>query len=865
MRGTLPDTGRWASRLGTLLRGIVAGCLIAAMGARAEAPVQAFDLPGQPLGDSLQEVAERFDLKIAFYSESTEGHAARPLQGTFTAPEAFDELLAATDLEYVYVVQTTVAVRPRAPEMTEERPIMTQPQQSTRTLVQRLLNGFAAFATVAATVLPAAGASAEAGQEAEESRILEEIIVSVQKRDESVLEVPIAVSAYGGDYLRESALKNMEDLVQIVPGLSGGYSNSYVNNIAMRGVAAYGATVGSEPAIGFYTDGVYHGRNGAAIGTFFDLERVEVLKGPQGLLFGRNASVGAINVVTAKPDLEATEAFLGVLAGERGRADIDAMVNLPLNENWAIRLAAVRKQEDGYVSNITTGEDHQWYDLTAARASLRHENDWGDATLSFSYEDRARSGSIYLPQKPDGSVVLGRRTTDQGHSDRDEIDLAEITLTVNIAVGETMNLRSLTGFYSNNFRYDEDWDGSAAYLGHWLANQDSEYMSQEFVLSGGDERLSWFAGASLYAEDVHYTVNHVTGDWGPLYGVPFPLVFDETVHNNGDYSGWAVYGDTRWQLSESWDVSIGGRYTADERDGAFDFKGQALFWAVYTPEPVKASEEWTDFSPRASLRYFASDDVMLYATVTQGFKAGGFDGNNLTLPGDPVTLLAHPDATLAVYDAEEVLSYEAGVKGNWLEERLRVAASVYTYTYEDLQIDVWDITVGVANIQNVGEIEGTGLEVEAEFVVNRHWDVRVGAAWADAEANGIPPNACAGRDCDGNRPIQSPEQMAFLALNVHGPLARGEWFGTLEYSWRSERYGHIGNLPNARLKPSGLVDIWVGWQGEQWRLAAFVENAADSDEFDSRYDLGDGFFNVAANPIRPRLVGVSLSYRFSGR
>ena len=467
----LPDTGRWAARLGTLLRGIVAGCLIAAMGARAEAPVQVFDLPGQPLGDSLQEVAERFDLKIAFYSESTEGHAARPLQGTFTASEAFDELLAATDLEYVYVVQTTVAVRPRAPEMTEERPIMTQPQQSTRTLVQRLLNGFAAFATVAATVLPAAGASAEAGQEAEESRILEEIIVSAQKRDESVLEVPIAVSAYGGDYLRESALKNMQDLVQIVPGLSGAYSNSYTNSMAMRGVAAGSYTVGSEPAIGFYTDGVYHGRNGAAIGTFFDLERVEVLKGPQGLLFGRNASVGAINVVTAKPDLEATEAFLGVLAGERGREDIDAMVNLPLNENWAIRLAAVRKQEDGYISNITTGEDHKWYDLTAARASLRHENDWGDATLSFSYEDRAQSGSIYLPQKPDGSVVLGRRTTDQGHSDRDEIDLAEITLTVNIAVGETLNLRSLTGFYSNNFRYDEDWDGTAAYLGHWLTNQ----------------------------------------------------------------------------------------------------------------------------------------------------------------------------------------------------------------------------------------------------------------------------------------------------------------------------------------------------------------------------------------------------------
>lgn len=142
----LREGGSRGSWLGTLLRGIVVGCLIAAPGAWAETPAHAFDLPGQPLDDSLQGVAERFDLKIAFYSESTDGFTARPLQGTFTASEAFDELLAGTDLEYVYVVQTTVAVRPRAPNATEERPIMKQPAKSQPTLVRRLINGFAAFA-----------------------------------------------------------------------------------------------------------------------------------------------------------------------------------------------------------------------------------------------------------------------------------------------------------------------------------------------------------------------------------------------------------------------------------------------------------------------------------------------------------------------------------------------------------------------------------------------------------------------------------------------------------------------------------------------------------------------------------------------
>ena len=191
-------------------------------------------------------------------------------------------------------------------------------------------------AAIAAALCVGAYAEESTGAADDARPVLEEVIVSAQKRNESVQEVPIAISAFTGESLRETGIKDSQDLVKAVPGVSGTFSSNYMF-ITVRGINAGTYTAASEPALGLYTDGIYHGRHGAALGTYFDLERVEVLKGPQGLLFGRNASSGAIHVITAKPDLDATEAAFSVGAGERGRQTLEAMVNQPLGDNWALR------------------------------------------------------------------------------------------------------------------------------------------------------------------------------------------------------------------------------------------------------------------------------------------------------------------------------------------------------------------------------------------------------------------------------------------------------------------------------------------------------------------------------------------------
>ena len=283
--------------------------------------------------------------------------------------------------------------------------------------------------------------------------------------------------------------------------MSGAISNNYMF-ITVRGINAGTYSAGSEPALGLYTDGIYRGRHGAAIGTYFDLERVEVLKGPQGLLFGPQRLLGGDprHHGAAEPGPDG-----GILrGGRRGAGPAEPRGHGKRAAGRPLGPAGGRAAEGRgrlHPQPSRRAEDHLWYDLSAARLSLRHEPDWGDATLKFAYEDRDQSGAIYMPINLDGSWLYGDELTSSGTSgDQDLIETAEATLTVNVDLPGSMTLRSLTGYYSNNFHYREDWDGTPLELGNWLTYQESEYFSQELVLSGDRDRLSWFAGVSLYSE-----------------------------------------------------------------------------------------------------------------------------------------------------------------------------------------------------------------------------------------------------------------------------------------------------------------------------------------------------------------------------
>ena len=207
------------------------------------------------------------------------------------------------------------------------------------------------------------------------------------------------------------------------------------------------------------------------------------------------------------------------------------------------------------------------------------------------------------------------------------------------------------------------------------------------------------------------------------------------------------------------------------------------------------------------------------------------------------------------------LSYEAGAKASLLDHRLRLAAAVFSYDYKDRQIDVFDPVAQLTGVINVGEVQGQGAELELQWVLNRHWDVQLAVGFTDAESRGIPAAACDGLNCDGHRPEVTPEQTASGAVNARYPMAGGDLIGMVEFFWQSDFYGGLNNHPYSLVDSSGKVNVRVGWQDEQWRVVAYVENVGDEISLESRAFTSS--FQLAVNASRPRTAGIDISYRFS--
>ena len=734
------------------------------------------------------------------------------------------------------------------------------------------------------------------------STLLEEVIVTAQKRAESSQDVPIALSAFGGDFIKDVKLTDVKKLIAFTPGLAGQSTDSFLDSISVRGVSTNSFGIGGDSSIGIYKDGVYYGRNGAAVTSFFDVERVEVLKGPQGLLFGRNAASGAVHTITEKPNLEQVEGYIRLGAGERGRQQAEFAYNQPLGDNWAIRIAGSHSEEDGFVKNLYNGEDLGDHDRDAIRLSIKNQGDWGDVTLTVEHEDRKQYGTVYIAHDENSKSFTGDdRTANVDFPGKDDARVTGATLTANIDLNDSMTLTSITGYSKHDWTYQEDWDGSPNTYAGYVQDQSGEYYSQELRLNvEASEDLKWYVGASVYEEDVSAHLSNHTGDTTPYFTEAYTAYFTdvytayfgdadlgayygaaagayygayagymtsdtvETNSTNGDYSGWAVYADMTYQLTEKMDISVGARYTYDEKEVETDIQGGGFIWSVVTPTAVKSKTDWDDVSPRVTLRYFVDEDTMLFGSVTEGYKAGGFGTDNVTssVPVSAYVSMALPDAELDDFDPETILSYEVGAKGDLAGGKVKYGVSAYYYNYEDLQTVV--IEVGKALVENIGEVDGMGVEMDLRAALNENWDVFVGAAWSETDISDIPLETCTapnGGDCDGNRLAYNPEWTVSGGINAHYPLTGGEVFAALDFSWQDEFHSNMENSEAATVDSAGFVNLRTGWNSEQnWSVSVYVENVFDEESFASRSDAGLLSGNIA--PTQERLVGADISYSF---
>lgn len=723
--------------------------------------------------------------------------------------------------------------------------------------------------------------------------MLEEVIVSAQKRDQSAQDVPIALSAFTADAIEQIGSPDFEGLQFFTPGLSvSGASGAFVSPY-IRGIGTNQTSVGTDPSIGVYQDGIYLARKGGALSDLLDVQRVEILKGPQGTLFGRNAVGGAISITTARP-VDTFEAEVGLGLGNYGGRMARGMVNAPITDNVTLRATLQTRQRDGWQENVINGVDGDDRDRTTGRVKLL----W-DASETFAIEiggqwnetdEIARFGESIEAGLPvseltrdrgdkkavnDNINVLGDPAGSEEPTlpvfDR-SMDLYWVSATWDLT--PSLTLTSLSSYLEYETSAARDYDGTEFYIGNNLYNTAmNKTLSQEFRLSGTHERLDWFVGASYLQES--YDMDFAVG-FADFLGLNGGLPFEEDSAVASDTDSYAVYGDATWRFTDRWSLTFGARYSYDDKtigyntplhdNGAAGLNGLGLVLATSAqfvnaqglPDPAAAerSESWSDFSPRVVFDYRVRDDVMLYAGVTRGYKSGGFNTYPTAdqTPG-PTFLQVVPEATRPV-DPETTLNYEAGIKSQFLNDRLLLNASVYAVDYEDLQVQV--IEDQVVTLANAGKASSNGLEFDMKFRLSQYLTLFANGAWMDTEYDRFFRS---GVDYSGTPLRFSPDFSGTLGADGAVQFADGSGLrGFISIGYKDEH-----NLDeNFAIDSYTVVNARLTYRSadDAWQVALFGTNLGDEDFLVDYTEQTSAFGFTSAIRNEPRMYGAEITYRF---
>lgn len=680
--------------------------------------------------------------------------------------------------------------------------------------------------------------------------VLEEIIVTAQKRSESVQEVPVAISAFSAEMVANTGVDTINDLIPMIPGLNGSSAGIATNSWGIRGISTNDWSAGSEPSVGVFIDDAYIGRNVLATGAFFDIAQIEVVKGPQGTLFGRNSSVGAISLTTNKPADE-DSLDVGLAAGSEGQRGYNLVANMAGDNGLAVRFAYHGSRLDGIWEDVPNSRN-----AFTDRDDMRLSASWDvsenlDALLTYSRSDSSSNmGGTYNAGL--STVAPGEEFPDQIAKSTEDAEAAEsdgISMRLVWNLGNDMTLTSITDRRSFDYSYAQDADGTAddalidAVFAIGAGGSSLEFgnvtvqdsFSQEFRLNGSTDNSDWFVGVSYFNEDIAESTR--LDLIGTALGMAV-LAQDLTL-TKGETKALGIYGDVTWSVTDQFNLTAGLRWSDDEKSWCTDGDAGIFLIAVITLEELCATQSWSEVTPRLAADYSLSDDVMLYASVSKGYKGGGFNTAAADFDGDFVG-----DA-VAGFNPEINQAYELGLKSTMANGRMQFNAALFSNDYEDLQL--LSATLGGILVENAAEADTQGLELEWTYLATENLTLRANMAVLDSE---FTAGAFSGNDL----PYAPGNSATVSASYQQGAI---NYF--VMYTKQDDFFYDAGNL----LEENGyaLLSAKVSYapEGSNWDMGISVQNATDEDYAAARADIGLG---AAINRGMPRLVKFDINMHF---
>jgi iron complex outermembrane receptor protein len=699
------------------------------------------------------------------------------------------------------------------------------------------------------------------GALAQEAGAVDEIIVTAQKTAESLQDVPISITAVNAETLERSAVATLDDIQRLAPGMTmSAIGSGFVSYTYVRGAGTNVLDSGADPSVAFFLDEVYLAGTAGLQFDLLDVERVEVLKGPQGTLFGRNAAAGAINIITQRPD-EEFGAYASLDAGDYSAFNARGGVTGPLSSDgaWRYRLSAGHRERDGFTEN-PAGRDPGDINTFTGRGQLQYVGDGFMALFTGDYfsSDSGMTNHFLSTANALGILTPGAAAalpTDQSFYRRyydvdgfEEQETATLTGRLDWEL-PFATLTSISAYRDNAFNRLQDQDGSLA-DGYTLASdQQDETFSQELRLSGTTGPLDWIAGVYYYHGE---TDRLDTIDVGPDFSVaPFRNTIG-TYHQDLTVQSYAAFGQATYNFTDALHLTVGARYTVDKKESnqTVDPIGPAGLFNV------SLNPDWDSVDPSVTLSYDAGEDVMLYASARQGFKSGGFQ----SLPGS--ALLAS-----SVYNPEQVRSYEAGIRSRFIDGRLQINASIFHVEIEDQQI-LRIPSAGLQVIDNAGRTETDGIDLSVSAFVTPalriDWNATLqGARFTEYLTNcaGAPP-VCA-TDLSGNAQLRSPDfQSSLIAEYTFGLGEVGDLRIRGEHIYQDDQYFDAGNTrAEGAYQPAyDLFNARITYvpANANWDLSVFGKNLTDEEYYRNVAIVGP---TGTGTPGDPMTVGVSLNWR----
>jgi iron complex outermembrane receptor protein len=658
--------------------------------------------------------------------------------------------------------------------------------------------------------------------------MLEEIIVTAQKREQSLTDVPLSVAVVTGETLQNFKVYTFDELDRWVPNFWVNDSPGN-NTVYIRGIGTTPGNLAFEQSVTLFVDGVYAGRARQFMSPFLDIERVEVLRGPQGALFGTNTSAGAVSVTTARP----TEEFMGRASlgyeFEYESYEVTGYVSGPMSDNVQGRLALRYEDIGGFLTNTVTGAEEPESENFVIRGSLAWQpgDNW-DIVGKIESSSFDTEGSAFQRLRPPEEIFdQEKETAGFGQIDDDKNDAFNATLTANYFWGEN-TLTSITAYSEYDFTKHIHADQGPTDTWFTTFAEDFSQFSQELrLISPAGETLEYIVGLYYHTNDVDplFAGSQVIFPTtvGPLAGV-------HEVYFYQDTDLFSAFGALTWNINDQWRVTGELRYTNEDKSARQD---RAIVSGILPPtwgdQTITDSRSDSSTDPGFKIQWYATESTMLYATFAQGSKSGGWQGNSRDLTADNWQI-----------DGESSENFEVGLKSTFLGGSAWLSLTLYNTEYDDLQVSVWTGTTFAT--ANAAKATSKGFELDGAWQFAPAWSLQGGLAYLDATYDDFPGAPCRidEPDCDpadnnlaGVSLGWAPEWSGNIALNLDQDMKSDlRLVGTLALLYRDDVWltptGDAG--PANTLQPSTTwldARIGIGSQDGRWTVALVGKNLTD--------------------------------------